>query len=111
MPRSPRLALRFGLRVSPVPTGNLRVVEGVYWLGDGKTYHPLEAALVDVAASGDWRKDVATTLGVDAPWINGFLDGFDQRPESSTGADYIQGYLGAEELRTTRYRRDLPDRG
>ena len=49
-------------------------------------------------------------LGVDAPWINGFLDGFDQRPESSMGAEYIQGYLSAEELRTTRYRKDLPDR-
>jgi hypothetical protein len=104
------LAVRFGLRVSPVPVGNLRVEGGVYWLGDGETYYPLETVLVDVAASGDWRQDVATTLGVDAPWINGFLDGFDQRPESSTGAEYIQGYLSAEELRTTRYRKDLPDR-
>jgi hypothetical protein len=104
------LALRLGLRVSPVPTGNLRVEGGVYWLGRGKCYHPLEPALVDVAASGDWRQDVATTLGVEAPWIDGFLDGFDQRPESSTGAEYIQGYLSAEELRTTRYRKDLPDR-
>ena len=60
------LALRFGLHISAVPTGNLRVVDGVYALGAGKTYHPLEAALVDVAASGDWRKDVATALGVDA---------------------------------------------
>jgi hypothetical protein len=104
------LAVRCGLHVSPVPTGNLRVVEGVYWLGAGKTYHPLEAALVDVAASGDWRKDVATALGVDAQWVSGFLDGFAQEPESSTGAEYIQGYLSAEELRTTRYRKDLPDR-
>ena len=82
----------------------------MYWLGRGKSYHPLETVLVDVAASGDWRQDVATTLGVEAPWIDGFLDGFDQRPESSTGAEYIQGYLSAEELRTTRYHRDLPDR-
>jgi len=103
------LALRFGKSVSPVPTGNLLVEDGVYWLGAGKTYHPLEAALVDVAASGDWRKDVATTLGVDAAWITGFLDGFAaQVLESSTDAEYIQGYLTAEELRTTRYRRDLP---
>jgi hypothetical protein len=50
-------------------------------------------------------------LGVDAPWISGFLDGFDQRPESSTGAEYVQGFLTAEQLRTARYRRDLPDRG
>jgi hypothetical protein len=105
------LALRFGLRVSPVPTGNLRVVAGVYWLGAGKTYHPLEAALVDVAASGDWRKDVATALGVDARWVSGFLDGFAQEPESSTDGEYTQGYLTAMQLRIARYRRDLPDRG
>jgi hypothetical protein len=105
------LALRLGMRVSPVPTGNLRVEGGVYWLGRGKTYHPLETVLVDVAASGDWRQDVATALGVEAPWIDGFLDGFDQRPESSTGAEYVQGFLTAEELRVTRYRRELPDRG
>ena len=105
------LALRLGMRVSPVPTGNLRVEGGVYYLGRGEGYHPLEPALVDVAASGNWRQDVATTLGVEAPWIDGFLDGFDQRPESSTGAEYLQGFLSAEELRTTRYRKDLPDRG
>jgi hypothetical protein len=105
------LALRFGLRVSPVPTGNLRLVEGVYRLGDGKTYHPLEAVLVDVPASGDWLKDVATTLGVEAQWVRGFLDGFAQGPESSTDAEYVQGFLAAEQLRIARYHRDLPDRG
>jgi hypothetical protein len=105
------LALRFGLRVSPVPTGNLRVVDSVYALGAGKTYHPLEAGLVDVAASGDWLKDVATTLRVDAQWVSGFLDGFAQGQESSTDAEYVQGFLTAEQLRTARYRRDLPDRG
>jgi hypothetical protein len=89
---------------------NLRLVEGAYRLGVGKTYHPLETVLVGVAASGDWRKDVAATLGVEAPWVSGFLDGFGQRPESSTGAEYVQGYLTAEELRIARYRRDLPDR-
>ena len=104
------VAVRFGLRVSPVPTGNLRVEGGVYWLGRGKGYHPLETVLVDIAASGDWRKDVATTLGVEVPWVSGFLDGFTQRPESSTDAEYIQGYLTAEELRIARYRRYLPDR-
>jgi hypothetical protein len=105
------LALRFGLRVSPVPTGNLRVVEGVYILGAGKTYHPLETVLVDLAVSGDWRQDVATALGVDAQWVSGFLDGFAQEPESSTEAEYTQGYRTAEQLRIARYRRDLPDRG
>ncbi len=104
------LALRLGLRVSPVQTGNLRIVEGVYFFGAAKEYHPLEAVLVDVAASGDWREDVATTLGVDAQWVSGFLDGFAQEPESSTDGEYIQGYLTAEELRTTRYRKELPDR-
>jgi hypothetical protein len=104
------LAVRFGLHVSPVPPGNLRVLDGLYTFGGGTTYHPLEATLAGTAASGDWRQDVATTLGVEAPWINGFLDGFDQRPESSTGAEYIQGYLTAEQLRTARYHRDLPDR-
>jgi hypothetical protein len=104
------LAVRFGLRVSPVPTGNLRVVEGVYSLGAGKTYHPLEAALVGVAASGDWRENVATALGVGTHWVSGFPDGFAREPESSAGADYVQGYLTGEELRTARYRRDLPDR-
>jgi hypothetical protein len=98
------LALRFGLRVSPVPTGNLRVVEGVYSLGVGKTYHPLEAVLVDVATSGVWREDVATALGVDAQWVSGFLDGFAQDPESSTDAEYVQGFL------TAPYQRDLSDR-
>jgi hypothetical protein len=105
------LALRLGLRVSPVPTGNLRVVGGVYWLGRGKGYHPLEPVLVDVAASGDWRQDVATTLGVDARWVSGFLDGFAQQPESSADGEYTQGYLTGEELRVTRYRKELPDRG
>jgi hypothetical protein len=105
------LAVRFGLRVSPVPTANLRLVNGVYWLGAGIAYHPLETVLVDVAASGDWRKDVATALGVDAQWVSGFLDGFAQQPESSTKAEYVQGYLAAEQLRIARYRRDLPDRG
>ncbi len=104
------LALRLGLHVSPVPTGNLRVVDGVYTLGDGKTYHPLETVLVDVAASGDWRHDVATTLGVDAQWVSGFLDGFTQEPESSTDAEYVQGFLAADQLRTARYRQVLPDR-
>jgi hypothetical protein len=104
------LALRFGLHISAVPTGNLRVVDGVYALGAGKTYHPLEAALVDVAASGDWRKDVATALGVDARWVSGFLDGFAQEPESSADGEYVQGYLTAQQLRTARYQRDLPDR-
>jgi hypothetical protein len=104
------LGVRFGYHVSPMPTANLRVVEGVYWLGNGKTYHPLETALVDVAASGDWKQDVATVLGVDAEWVSGFLDGFAQEPESSTDGEYLQGYLTAEDLRTTRYRRDLPDR-
>jgi hypothetical protein len=104
------LALRLGLRVSPVPTGNLRVVEGVYAFGAGKSYHPLEATLVGRAAADDWRQDVATLLGVDSQWVSGFLDGFAQEPESSTAAEYTQGYLAAEELRTTRYRRHLPDR-
>jgi hypothetical protein len=104
------LAVRFGLHVSPVPAGNLRVVDGVYRVGDGKTYYPLEVALVDVPASGDWLKDVATALGVDAQWVSGFLDGFAQQPESSTDAEYLQGFLTAEQLRTARYRRDLPDR-
>jgi hypothetical protein len=104
------LAVRFGLHVSPVPTGNLRIVDGVYLLGDGKTYHPLEMILVDVAASGDWRQGAAATLGVDVQWIRGFLDGFAQEPDASTDVEYTQGYLTAEQLRTARYRRDLPDR-
>ena len=103
------LALRFGLHVSSEPTGNLRVVEGLYLFGDGKTYHPLEAILVGTSASGAWRQEVATVLGVDAEWISGFLDGFAQEPESSADGEYVQGYLTAEQLRTTRYQRDLPD--
>jgi hypothetical protein len=105
------LALRLGLDVSAAPTENLRLMEGEYLFGDEDNYHPLETVLVGVVASGDWRKDVATALGVDASWINGFLDGFAQRPESSADAEYVQGYLTAEELRIARYRRDLPDRG
>jgi hypothetical protein len=104
------LALRFGLHVSAAPTENLLLAGGAYRLGRGKTYHPLEAILVGVAATGDWRKDVATTLGVEERWVNGFLDGFAQRPESLTCAEYVQGYLTAEQLRVARYRRYLPDR-
>jgi hypothetical protein len=104
------LAVRFGLHVSPVPTGNLRLVEGVYAFDAGTTYHPLEATLAGTVASGDWRQDVATALGVDAQWVSGFLDGFAQEPESSTGGEYVQGYLTAEQLRIARYQRDLPDR-
>ena len=52
---------------------------------------------------------MVTVLGVDAEWMHGFLDGFAQRLESSKGAEYTQGLLTAEQLRVTRYRRDLPD--
>lgn len=110
------LALRFGLCISSVPTAILRVEDGVYRLslpypGTGwKTYHALEAALVGATATGDWRADVATVLGVDQAWISGFLDGFAQEPEARTEPQYVQGYLAAEQLRTTRYRRQLPDR-
>jgi hypothetical protein len=104
------LAVRFGLRVSPVPTANLRLVDGVYTFGARKVYHPLEATLVGTSASGDWRQDAATALGVEARWVSGFLDGFAQQPESSADGEYLQGLLTAEELRVTRYRRDLPDR-
>ncbi len=94
----------------PCRPATCAIVEGVYFFGAAKEYHPLEAVLVDVAASGDWREDVATTLGVNAQWVSGFLDGFAQGPESSTDGEYIQGYLCAEEVRTTRYRKELPDR-
>jgi hypothetical protein len=104
------LAVRFGLHVSPVPTGNLRVVDSMYTFAAGTTYHPLEATLVGTPASGDWKQDVAAALGVDAQWVSGFLDGFAQEPESSTGGEYVQGYLTAEQLRIARYQRDLPDR-
>ena len=103
------LALRFGMRVSPVPTGNLRVVDGGYGFGAGELYHPLEATLVGTPASGDWQRDVAIVLGVEAQWVSGFLAGFAQAPETSTDAEYVQGYLTGEELRVTRYRMDLPD--
>ena len=76
---------KHGLRISPVPTSNLQVVERLYLFGDGKTYHPLEAPLVGTPASGAWQQDLATVLGVDAEWVSGFLDGFAQEPESSTG--------------------------
>jgi hypothetical protein len=82
----------------------------VYWLGRGTSYHPLETVLVNIAASDDWRQDVAAALGVDGQWVSGFLAGFAQQPESSTDAEYVQGFLTAEQLRTARYHRDLPDR-
>jgi hypothetical protein len=103
------LAVRFGLHVSPVPTGNLRVVDCGYGFGAGKLYHPLEATLVGTPTAGDWQQDVATVLGVDAQWASGFLDGFAQRPESTTDGQYVQGHLTAEQLRATRYRRVVPD--
>lgn len=97
-------ALRLGLRISPMPTGNLKVDDDMYFLGGGNSYHPLEAALVGTARSGDWRADVATLLGVDSGWVDGFLHGFAQGPEVSTDPEYLQGYLTAEQLRTTRFR-------
>ena len=39
-----------------------------------------------------------------------FLDGFAQEPEYSADGGYVQGYLTAQQLRTARYQRDLPDR-
>ena len=105
------LAFRFRFRISDTPTGNLRVIEGVYCFADSKSYHPLEATLISVTASGDWLSDVATALGVDPAWVRGFLDGFAQEREVSREGEYVQGYLVAEELRMMRYRTELPDRG
>lgn len=104
------LGLRFGMSVSAVPTGNLRLVEGTYGFARGQTYHPLEAALVSATATGDWLADAATFLGVSQEWVNGFLAGFAQEPEKSTDAEYVQGFLAAEELRVQKYRRELPDK-
>jgi hypothetical protein len=104
------LALRLGLDVSPILTGTLRIEAGMYGFGHGKMYHPLEATLVSSEATGDWRQDAATTLGVDAQWVSGFLAGFAQEPESSMDGEYLQGYLTTEQLRTVRYRTELPDR-
>ena len=104
------LGMRFGFQISPTPTGNMRVVEGVYCFASLGRYHPLEAALVGVTASGDWIVDVATAVGVDPAWVMGFLDGFLQAGETSRGCDYVQGYRVAEELRVLRYREELPDR-
>jgi hypothetical protein len=104
------LAVRFGMHVSPLPTGNLRFEGGVYTFGAEKRYHPLEATLVGTSASGDWRQDVATALCVGDQWLDGFIDGFAQKAESSTDGEYTQGFLTAEELRVTRYRSKLPDR-
>jgi hypothetical protein len=105
------LGFKFGYRISATPTGNLRVVEGGYGFAAMKSYHPLEATLVGIMASGDWLADVATTLGVSSEWIRGFLDGFAQEPEASRDGEYVQGNLTAEELHMLRYRRELPDRG
>ena len=105
------LALRFGMQVSPTPPETLAVRNGQYWLDAAKTYyHPLEPCLIGCDATGDWRQDVANFLGVNAQWIDGFCDGFEQQPERSTDGEYTQGWLTAEELRLTRYRKHLPDR-
>ncbi len=103
------LGHRFGYRISDTPTGNLRLVESVYGFASLGRYHPLEATLVGVTASGDWLMDVATALGVDPAWVMGFLDGFAQAGETSRGWDYAEGYRVAEELRVLRYRTQLPD--
>lgn len=81
------LGFRFGSEISPVPTGNLRVEEGIHMFASVGRYHPLEATLVGVTASGDWRADVATALGVDPEWGRGFLDGFARAGEASRGCD------------------------
>jgi len=76
------VGLRLGLQISAT-TGNLKVVEGVYGFAAGKNYHPLEAALLCAPALGDWLLDLATTLGVEAEWVRGFIDSFAQEPETS----------------------------
>jgi hypothetical protein len=111
------LCFRFGLRSSATVTGNLRKSdEGFYYLPveEVTTYHPLEAALhCEDARSGSWKADVATRLGVSAPWVEGFIAGFAQAEESSTDQDHIQGYLTAMELRQSRAGmfRDRGDQG
>jgi hypothetical protein len=82
----------------------------VYLLGDGPASHPLETILVGVAATGNWLEDVQITLGVSEEWIDGFLAGFAHGPDGGVNADYSQGFLAAELLRTTHFRRQLPDR-
>jgi hypothetical protein len=95
------LCFRFMLRVSTTSTGCLQVKDGCYLLIEGaRTYHPLEAVLVgEDAPTGDWKADVRTRLGVDAVWLDGFIDGFAQVAEQSTDKEYIQGFLAAEDLR------------
>ena len=53
----------------------------------------------------------ASLAALKKQYLPGFLDGFTQEPESSTDGEYTQGYLTAEQLRTARYPKDLPDRG
>jgi hypothetical protein len=103
-------ALRCGLSVSAVPTGNLLVLDGIYMFSKKGIYHPLETILHATVASGDWRADVRIVLGVEEEWISGYLDGFAQEPETSRDGEYVQGFLCAEMLRAKRYWRELPAR-
>jgi hypothetical protein len=98
------LAFRLMLRASVTPTGSLETTHGCYGFRQGATaYHPLEAVLVgEDARSGGWKVDAADRLGVSFEWVEGFLAGFAQAGENSTGPDFIQGYLTAEELRQRR---------
>jgi hypothetical protein len=92
------------LRASTTPTDSLETTHGCYGFHkEATTYHPLESVLVgEDVRSGDWKADVATTLGMSAEWVEGFMAGFALAGEASAGQDYRQGYLTAEELRQRR---------
>lgn len=94
------LALRLGLKESPVITNCLVVGDGLYLLSPAaRSYHPLETVLVgEPVRATTWLEDALARLDVTTEWVTGFVDGFAQAGERSDGQDYVQGYLAAVDL-------------
>ena len=74
--------------------------------------HPLESVLLGVESSGDWRADVAKTLGVSPEWVDGFVRGWANRPDDEVQAgimDGVQARLFLERLPHIWERREVEE--
>ena len=55
---------------------NLVPLDGIYWPPDRQVRrcHPLESVVLGREATGEKRDQIASLIGVDASWVNGFCD-------------------------------------
>jgi len=69
--------------------------KGGYWHADTSDKpmkgHPLESVLLGEESSGDWRADIAKTLGVSPEWVDGFVRGWANRPDDDLQSGIIDG--------------------